>query len=211
MPTGEEEEEEDIAQLCESILHPPHISSSLLPPQPSGGVTFPSWQTAVAAPTPVFSSSSSNSTSRGCTDSLTGHLATRMCLLKPTLSVHCFHWQITHCQPRQWASECAYNSIHPKNFYWLINCLFSCSKCQQYSPTESNKAYDKAVNRRAGVTFDPRSVLEELKRGPQAPPRSKDYYLQQYVEVCSLWCPVNGGLIWGAPVVPTTDESSGSI
>ena len=57
------------------------------------------------------------------------------------------------------------------------------SKCQQYSPNESSKAYDKAVNRRSGVTFDPHAVLEELKISPQAPPRSKDYYLQQYVEV----------------------------
>ena len=61
------------------------------------------------------------------------------------------------------------------------------SKCQRYSPTESNKAYDKAVNRRSGVTFDPSSVLEELKRSPQAPPRSKEYYLQQYVEVCMCY------------------------
>ncbi|CAI8012871.1 Nipped-B-like protein [Geodia barretti] len=61
-------------------------------------------------------------------------------------------------------------------------CGLTDSKCQQYSPTESNKTYDKAVSRRSGVTFDPSSVLEELKRSPGAPPRSKDHYLQQYVE-----------------------------
>ena len=65
-----------------------------------------------------------------------------------------------------------------------ISVCVSChSKCQQYSPTESNKAYDKAVNRRSGVTFEPRSVLEELKQVPQAHPRAKEDYLKHYVEV----------------------------
>lgn len=66
------------------------------------------------------------------------------------------------------------------------------SKCQQYSPTESNKAFDKTVNRRLGVTFEPHSVLEELKRGPQTPSRGKEDYLKQYLEVwlplCGIWC-----------------------
>ena len=69
----------------------------------------------------------------------------------------------------------------------LLTPCVPCSKCQQYSPTESNKAFDKAVNRRSGVTFDPRSVLEELKRRPKAPPRAKEDYLKQYVEARPVW------------------------
>ena len=63
--------------------------------------------------------------------------------------------------------------------------LLSCSKCQHYSPTESNKAFDKAVNRRSGVVFDASSVLEELRReqGSRLPLRTKEEYLRQYVEV----------------------------
>jgi cohesin loading factor subunit SCC2 len=70
---------------------------------------------------------------------------------------------------------------HLKRMYGLTD-----AKCQQYSPTESNKAYDKTVNRRPGVTFEPHSVLEELKQGPQAPPRVKEDYLKQYVEFKQL-------------------------
>nr|XP_023664180.1 nipped-B-like protein [Paramormyrops kingsleyae] len=39
---------------------------------------------------------------------------------------------------------------------------FSDSKIQKYSPTESAKVYDKAVNRKANVHFSPRQTLEFL-------------------------------------------------
>lgn len=74
----------------------------------------------------------------------------------------------------------------PSSFLTLTTCHIchsSCSKCQQYSPTESNKAFDKAANRRSDVAFEPHTVLEELQRGLQAPPRAKEDYLKTYIEV----------------------------
>ncbi|XP_075040342.1 nipped-B-like protein isoform X2 [Mixophyes fleayi] len=43
-------------------------------------------------------------------------------------------------------------------------CGFSDSKIQKYSPTESAKVYDKAINRKTGVHFHPKQTLEFLKR-----------------------------------------------
>lgn len=40
--------------------------------------------------------------------------------------------------------------------------VFSCSKIQKYSPTESAKVYDKAVNRKTNVHFNPRQTLDYL-------------------------------------------------
>lgn len=39
------------------------------------------------------------------------------------------------------------------------------SKIQNYSPTDPAKVYDKAVNRKSGVTFDPRQTLDFLETG----------------------------------------------
>eukprot|EP00066_Takifugu_rubripes_P013950 XP_011603216.1 PREDICTED: nipped-B-like protein B isoform X2 [Takifugu rubripes] len=47
---------------------------------------------------------------------------------------------------------------HLKNLYG-----FSDSKIQKYSPTESAKVYDKNVNRKSKVHFNPRQTLEYLK------------------------------------------------
>ncbi|KAM9307263.1 nipped-B-like protein B isoform 2-T2 [Pholidichthys leucotaenia] len=47
---------------------------------------------------------------------------------------------------------------HLKNLYG-----FSDSKILKYSPTESAKVYDKAVNRKSKVHFNPRQTLEYLK------------------------------------------------
>ncbi|XP_007244853.3 nipped-B-like protein B isoform X2 [Astyanax mexicanus] len=49
---------------------------------------------------------------------------------------------------------------HLKNLYG-----FSDSKIQKYSPTESAKVYDKAVNRKNNVHFNPRQTLEFLANG----------------------------------------------
>ncbi|XP_034047622.1 nipped-B-like protein B [Thalassophryne amazonica] len=48
---------------------------------------------------------------------------------------------------------------HLKNLYG-----FSDSKILKYSPTESAKVYDKAVNRKNNVHFNPRQTLDFLKR-----------------------------------------------
>ncbi|XP_073400050.1 nipped-B-like protein isoform X2 [Dendrobates tinctorius] len=43
-------------------------------------------------------------------------------------------------------------------------CGFSDGKIQKYSPSESAKVYDKAINRKSGVHFHPKQTLEFLKR-----------------------------------------------
>ena len=68
------------------------------------------------------------------------------------------------------------------------------SKCQKYSPTESAKAYDKAISRKQGVVFDPKQVIETVKAdvtGARKTLLSKDEYIRHYLEV-SLWIKVVG-------------------
>lgn len=63
--------------------------------------------------------------------------------------------------------------MHPSNaemiavlfrfyIYCLYSALFHCSKIQKYSPTESAKVYDKAVNRKSSVNFSPRQTIDFL-------------------------------------------------
>ena len=47
--------------------------------------------------------------------------------------------------------------------YVLYTYLFFYSKCQQYSPTEATKAYDKAPTRKQGVLFNPEFIVTLLK------------------------------------------------
>ena len=47
-------------------------------------------------------------------------------------------------------------------FLFVYVCLCY-SKIQKYSPTESAKVYDKAVNRKSKVHFSPRQTLNYLK------------------------------------------------
>ncbi|XP_066509612.1 nipped-B-like protein A [Hoplias malabaricus] len=49
---------------------------------------------------------------------------------------------------------------HIKNLYG-----FSDSKIQKYSPSESAKVYDKAVNRKSNVQFNPRQTIDFLSHG----------------------------------------------
>ncbi|XP_010284073.1 PREDICTED: nipped-B-like protein [Phaethon lepturus] len=42
-------------------------------------------------------------------------------------------------------------------------CGFSDSKIQKYSPSESAKVYDKAINRKTGVHFHPKQTLDFLR------------------------------------------------
>ncbi|XP_065596042.1 nipped-B-like protein isoform X3 [Cyrtonyx montezumae] len=44
-------------------------------------------------------------------------------------------------------------------------CGFSDSKIQKYSPSESAKVYDKAINRKTGVHFHPKQTLDFLRSG----------------------------------------------
>lgn len=47
------------------------------------------------------------------------------------------------------------------NFFFGVGGHYS--KIQKYSPTESAKVYDKAVNRKSKVHFNPRQTLDFLK------------------------------------------------
>lgn len=44
----------------------------------------------------------------------------------------------------------------------MRSALSQCSKIQKYSPTESAKVYDKAVNRKSSVIFSPRQTVDFL-------------------------------------------------
>lgn len=69
-----------------------------------------------------------------------------------------------------------------------VHCNYH-SKCQKYSPTESSKAYDKAVSRKQGVVFDPKQVVEKIRAditGARKVLLSKDEYIKHYLEVSPL-------------------------
>lgn len=62
------------------------------------------------------------------------------------------------------------------------------SKIAQYSPSESTKVYDKAVNRKHKTRFNPKATLLKVKR--ETPPlpqdlgvKAKKDLLSEYLEV----------------------------
>ena len=59
------------------------------------------------------------------------------------------------------------------------------SKCQQYSPSETGKAYEKAVTRKLGLLFEPVLVLSEVQSDAlgKRVSKSKEECLKQYLEV----------------------------
>ena len=64
--------------------------------------------------------------------------------------------------------------------------LFTCSKIQQYSPTDTSKAFDRQVNRRPAVRFYPKATIEIIKKG--TPPEmlsdeDKKELVNKYLEV----------------------------
>ncbi|XP_065906128.1 nipped-B-like protein [Dysidea avara] len=73
---------------------------------------------------------------------------------------------------------------HLKQLYGLTD-----SKCQQYSPTESNtKAYDKAPTRKQGVVFNPEFIINMLKaeNSKKKVIRSKEECLTIYFQFKNL-------------------------
>ena len=63
-------------------------------------------------------------------------------------------------------------------------CVFS--KIHRYSPTDTGKTWDKGVNRRGNVRFNPVRAIEIIKKG--APSDQLDYaskieLLENYLEV----------------------------
>lgn len=72
---------------------------------------------------------------------------------------------------------------HLKKTYGLSD-----SKCQSYSPNESNKTYEKAVSRKSGVLFEPQQVIEEVKSEAVGRRmfKPREQYLQRYLEFKQL-------------------------
>ena len=70
-----------------------------------------------------------------------------------------------------------------KNAIQSINFFFS--KCQSYSPNESNKAYEKAVSRKSGILFEPQLVIEEVQSEAvgRRTLKPREEYLRRYLEV----------------------------
>ena len=63
---------------------------------------------------------------------------------------------------------------------WLARCC--CSKVQNYSTTgDSAKVFEKPVNRKAGVRFQPRQALEVVRREP-LPPVTMDSQRRELVQ-----------------------------
>lgn len=59
------------------------------------------------------------------------------------------------------------------------------SKCQKYTPNESNKGYEKAVTKKSGVSFDPNLILDALKgeMHKKKLTKTKEEYLKTFLEV----------------------------
>jgi len=61
-----------------------------------------------------------------------------------------------------------------------------CSKIQRYSPTDSAKTFEKPVNRKSGVKFDPKQVLELARLGTHLPgpiEQNKRQLIEAYIDV----------------------------
>lgn len=66
----------------------------------------------------------------------------------------------------------------------LFFCL--CSKIQKYSPTESAKVYDKAVNRKNNIHFYPRQTLDFIANNMAHASLTNDvkrHIVRQYLDV----------------------------
>ncbi len=62
----------------------------------------------------------------------------------------------------------------------------SCSKIQKYSPTESAKVYDKAVNRKNNVHFHPRQTIDFISNNMANATLTNDVkrrIVRQYLDV----------------------------
>uniref|UniRef100_A0A8C6JW59 Nipped-B protein n=1 Tax=Melopsittacus undulatus TaxID=13146 RepID=A0A8C6JW59_MELUD len=68
-------------------------------------------------------------------------------------------------------------------------CGFSDSKIQKYSPSESAKVYDKAINRKTGVHFHPKQTLDFLRSdmaNSKITEEVKRSIVKQYLDVSKL-------------------------
>lgn len=83
---------------------------------------------------------------------------------------------------------------HTPSILVLHLCHLFCSKCEKYSPTESNKANDKAANRKGAVAFDPQQVVDIVKQVAAVSASRlimpKEECIKQYLEVSVLVRPI---------------------
>lgn len=78
--------------------------------------------------------------------------------------------------------------------------MFSYSKIQKYSPTESAKVYDKAVNRKNNVNFHPRQTIDFISNNMAHATLSNEIkrrVVRQYLDVsngagCLMYITDNG-------------------
>lgn len=73
-------------------------------------------------------------------------------------------------------------------FHDICNPLFFCpnSKIQKYSPTESAKVYDKAVNRKNNIHFHPRQTVDFISNNmahASLTNEVKRHIVRQYLDV----------------------------
>lgn len=78
--------------------------------------------------------------------------------------------------------------------------LFSfCSKIAQYSPSESTKLYDKAMQRRTINPFNPKATIallqEDPKIGTQLSENEKRVLVDRYLEVSARGSMASGGTV----------------
>ena len=78
------------------------------------------------------------------------------------------------------------STLHQHNYDNLD--FYLSSKCQQYSPTEATKAYEKAPTRKQGVVFNPEFIITLLKSESHETKlnRSKTECLDIYFQVCTV-------------------------
>lgn len=67
-----------------------------------------------------------------------------------------------------------------------FTCIFVLSKITQYSPSETAKVYEKAVNRKSNAKFNPKATLQKIKQGSltgRLDQEAKKALVSDYLEV----------------------------
>lgn len=84
-----------------------------------------------------------------------------------------------------------YNSLYRwfLLFVVLMRFYYCFSKITQYSPSESAKVYEKAVNRKSNAKFNPKATLQKIKQGALSDHLDEDAkraLLSEYLEVSQI-------------------------
>jgi cohesin loading factor subunit SCC2 len=84
------------------------------------------------------------------------------------------------------------------NFFEILILYFQNSKIQKYSPSESAKVYDKAINRKTGVHFHPKQTLDFLRSDMANSKLTEDVkrsIVRQYLDVSTELRSIPGWLL----------------